>query len=238
MRPHTYKSVGPDSPLAHMQNCSRFARLRNQLEKRTGRPNWSSLQGASFCQSSSPLRRVSTARTTRSDYLSFGRLASGWRTPEGPDGYTVASVAKRITDAAESTRAPDKGVELPSAVVVVRAHALAAYISISECYTVSTHRDAILKLCDAAEAAAEVARAGLTSQVVLDVGVAMREVARRLDADLSAYAWLEPLLSGVSDCKAHWDVGTFFSPNVEGMLIYWTSSPFRRQSAFRKRRSG
>lgn len=181
---------------------------------------------------------MSTARTTRSDYLPFGRLASGWLTPEGPDATAAASVAKRITDAAESTRASGKGVELPPAAVAARAHALAAYISMSECYTVLSHKDAILKLCDAVEAAAEVARAGLTSQVVLDMGVAMRDVAHHLNADLSAYAWLEPLLRSVRDSKARWDVGTFFSPNVEGMLISWTCSPYRRRSAFRKRRSG
>ena len=87
---------------------------------------------------------MSTARTTRSDYLLFGRLASGWRTPEGPDATAAASVAKRITDAAESTRASGKGVELPPAAVATQAHALAAYISMSECYTVLSHKDAIL----------------------------------------------------------------------------------------------
>ena len=105
-------------------------------------------------------------------------------------------------------RGTDRGVDSPPAAVTARAHALAAYISFGRCYTVADHDYAIVELCDAAEAAAEVARAGLASRVVLEVGVALRDVARPLRIDLSAYTWLEPLLSGVGDAEAHWDVSS------------------------------
>ena len=124
--------------------------------------------------------------------------------PDGPDSHIAGTATKRITDAAESIR----GADSPPAVVMIRAHALSAYISFGKYYTVADHNDAIVELCDAAEAAAEVARAGLASRVVIEVGVALRDVARRMSIDLSAYTWLEPLLSGVGDAEAHWDVSS------------------------------
>ena len=84
----------------------------------------------------------------------------------------------------------------PAPAVSARAYALAAYISYARCAPPGDGRPA-QHLGRAAICAAEAARKGCVSAIVLEVGRAVCDVAEGLDVNLCWYEWMRPLLRAV-----------------------------------------
>ena len=83
---------------------------------------------------------------------------------------------------------------------VARAYALAAYAA----YTISLapkNRDPVVSLCKAIALAVDAARAGCLSHIVIELGLALRDIAEAFDWHLEEYGWMAPLLQAVAERK-------------------------------------